>query len=401
MQQGNQGVSALREREQGSLLTVPALFVVGSLVLSVVTVVADELLSTLLPEAILFRGDSDSARSILSSIASSAITLTGLVFSVTMLVLQLTGAQYSPRSMGALLTDRNSKYTLGVFVGTFTYSLAVLRTIDPDGAEFDRGISVAVAVLFALVTVAFFIQYVNHVARQIRPASIIGRVAEAAEAAIDAHLPDEAPPVAPMLPTGEPQRVVPAPRAGVVKGIEVDAIVRWATKEDVVVQVVPAVGEFVPEGGPLALVWGSTDDGEALMGHVALGEERSLKGDPSYGIRQLVDIAERALSPGTNDPTTAVQAVDHLHNLLRRLVARELPRGVHVDDEGRVRVIVATPDWQELLDLAVDEVAHYGEDSLQVRQRLGVMLRDLLSVAPPARASSIVAKLGEVERLPA
>lgn len=411
-----QSVASLREQGRGSLLTVPALFVLGAVVLSVVTVAADEIVFGLVPEAVLFRGDADSGRNMLTSIASASITLTGLVFSVTMLVLQLTGSQYSPRAVGALLSDRNSKYTLGVFVGTFTYSLAVLRTIAvDDGADFNRGISVAVAVLLALVTVAFFIQFVNHIARQIRPASIIGRVAREAQTAIDAHFPreheqginEDAPRLAfatdgesHPLPPGEPDHVIEAPKAGLVRTIDAQGLLGRAEEDGVRIEVVPGVGDFVPEGAPLLRCWGSASDGEdgGLASYVTLGGERNMVGDPMYGFRQLVDIAERALSPGTNDPTTAVQALDQIHDLLRRIVRRPIPNGVYTDDRGQAQVVVPEPGWQDLLDLAIDEVAHYGEDSLQVRNRLDSMLRDLESVAPPERAGPIADKRAMVER---
>ncbi len=408
---GRKAVSQLRQPFSGGLLMVPALFVLGSLLLATLTVVSDEWLSGVVPEAILFRGDSDSGRAILTSIAGAAITLTGLVFTVTMLVLQLAGSQYSPRSVGALLKDRTAKFTLGVFVGTFTYSLAVLRTIDPVENGFDRGISVAVGVLLGLVTVGFFVNYVNHVTLQIRPSSIIGNVATEAETAIDDYLVEEEQPQAPLPPTVPPDRIIPAPAAGTVRSIAIDVLVRKATDDDLTIRMIPAVGEFVPRGAPLMHVWGTLpddrenheggdgrDEHDHLDRQVTLGSERDLRSDPRYGLRQLVDIAERALSPGINDPTTATQAIDRIHDLLRRVVCRNLPNGAHTDDDGRVRLIVPEPRWEDLLDLGVDEIAHYGEDSIQVGERLTVMLRDLLDAAPPERAPSIVRKLVEIER---
>ncbi|MEX2658672.1 MAG: DUF2254 family protein [Acidimicrobiales bacterium] len=111
------------------------------------------------------------------------------------------------------------------------------------------------------------------------------------------------------------------------------------------------------EGAPLLRVWGDVAEDDRLTRYVEVGSERSLDDDPLYGFRQLVDIADRALSPGTDDPTTAVQAIDHLHDLLRRIVGCELPNGVHTDDDGRPRLFVHEPSWQEFLDVSVDEVA--------------------------------------------
>ncbi|HEY0642443.1 MAG TPA: DUF2254 family protein, partial [Nocardioides sp.] len=163
-----------------------------------------------------------------------------------------------------------------------------------------------------------------------------------------------------------------------------------AEEHEVTICVLRALGEFVPAGGPLLEVHGrGRPDEGSLRSHVHLGNERSSDEDVGFGLRQLVDIAERALSPGINDPTTAVQVIDQLHDLLRRLVTRPLaPRQV-VTTSGRLAVDVPQPSLADYLALAVDEIAHWGADVDRVQQRLAVMLRDLQDAAVPQHREAV------------
>jgi uncharacterized membrane protein len=185
-------------------------------------------------------------------------------------------------------------------------------------------------------------------------------------------------------------RRIHADAPGIVQQIDDHALADLAEEHDVTICVLRALGEFVPAGGVLLEVHGQgrPDDG-TLRSHIHLGNERSTDEDVGFGLRQLVDIAERALSPGINDPTTAVQVVDQLHDLLRRLVTRPLaPRQV-LTESGRLAVDVPQPSVADYLALAVDEIAHCGADVERVQQRLAVMLRDLLDAALPQHRDAV------------
>jgi len=220
---------------------------------------------------------------------------------------------------------------------------------------------------------------------------IVDRIRIETESTIDRLTDLDAQPV-PLPPASDgPVREVPAARSGAVVAVDVDRLVRLAAEADIVLRVVPQIGEFVPEGAPLlqAPVGANVDDA-ALGEAVQLDIERDTRHDVAFGVRQLVDIAERALSPGINDPTTAVQCLDQLHTLLRRLGTRTLPTGAYTDRGGAVRVIVPTMGWDDYVALALDEVRHWGSESLQVHRRLRVLLGDLLTVVeherrPPLR----------------
>lgn len=166
-------------------------------------------------------------------------------------------------------------------------------------------------------------------------------------------------------------RVLPSTRCGVVTSVDIAGLVVLASKAEVVLVLRPALGGYVPEGAPLLDVHGDGDVADSTaVDAVALGKDRTMQQDIAFGFRQLVDVAERALSPGINDPTTAVQALDELHDLLRRLVVRHLPDGVHVDDTGRVRLLTPPLHLGDVLSLALDEIDQYGSRSTQVQTRI-------------------------------
>ncbi len=349
-----------------------------------------------------FTGGPESARALLSSIASSMLTLTALVFSVTIVVLQLASGQFSPRVLRTFLRDRRSQTTLGVFLATFLYALIVLRAVRGDGGTVDRfvpGISVGVSFALVVVSVAFFVQYIHNITTSIRVIEIIDRISKETAAAIERIHPAD-------LQSGDggvsslpaPKATICAATRGVVTSVNVDRLFRIAERADVCLAVVPRVGDFVATGMPLVDVHGDGDgegegvDDDAVRGAISLAKERQLDEDPAFGFRQLVDIAERTLSPGVNDPTTAVQCLDHLHDLLRRLAHRPLPPRVTRTSEQRVRVVLPRPTWEDYVALAVDEIRHWGAGSLQVHRRIGALLDDLAAAVAPERAAVVAGR---------
>jgi uncharacterized membrane protein len=335
--------------------------------------------------------DAESARGLLSLISSWMLTFIGLAFTMTIVVLQLASAQFSPRVLGTLLRDRYSQASLGIFIGTFAYSFMVLREVRSGGSnEFVPAVSLAVAFTLVLISLGVFIRYVNHVAQSIRAGSVITTVAEATRQELDVHWPRREGTT--LRSDGwRPYRTIPAPVGGLLRSFDTDGLVGLARRWDIVIEIVPKVGGFVPRGAPLVRVLGASGslDARDVLSQIRLGQERTMRQDPAFGFRQLVDIAERALSPGINDPTTAVQVIDQLHDLLRELLSREIPHGSHTDPEGNVRLVVPTPTWIDFLRLAVEEIRHYGADSIQVSRRLRGMLEDLRTVAPDEYVGAI------------
>ena len=351
--------------------------------------------SPTLPVPLLFAGGPEGARALLSAIITSMISFTGLVFSITIVVLQLTSSQFSPRVLRTFLRDRFNQLALGVFVSTFVYGLVVLRSVrgtaqvDP----FVPQVSVTASFAFVLASVVVFLGYIHHVTQMIRAATIIDTIGRETAALIERRHPsDAAERPAPVLPGGPVHRVAAA-RAGVVQVVDDAALLRLAEASATTVVLLRAVGEFVPEGAPLLEVRGGAagagPDAARLRRAVQLGIERSMDQDVGFGLRQLVDITERALSPGINDPTTAVQAVDQLHDLLRRLSTRSLPPRTRTTSDGRLAVVVPQPGFEDLLGLACEEVHRWAADSDRVRRRLSAMLLDLADAARPEHRPAV------------
>jgi uncharacterized membrane protein len=341
-----------------------------------------------------FGGTAEGAQNVLSVIATSMLTFTGLVFSITMLVLQAASSQLSPRVMRTFLRDRGNQVVLGLFVATFVYSLLILHEVRvPSGTDegFVPSLSILVAFALLLGSVGAFIWYIDHMAHAIRASTVIASIWAETTAAIDRLYPEpigaEAEPKAePGQRLGEPDRVVESPSAGSLVRIDEERLVSAASQGDRLVELLPSVGDFVPENAPLARLWGAWDEAaiDDVRGAVGLGSERTLDQDAAFGLRQLVDIALRALSPGINDPSTAVQAIDRLHDLLRRLAVRRFPSRERAVD-GRVRLVLSRPDWDDYVRLAVDEIREAGDGQIQVKRRLGSMLKDLRSIASEDR----------------
>ena len=350
----------------------------------------------------LFAGGPEGARSLLGAIITSMISFTGLVFSITIVVLQLTSSQFSPRVLRTFLRDRFNQLALGVFVATFVYALIVLRAVRGTAQvdAFVPQLSTTVAFLFVLGSVVIFLGYIDHISQSIRAATIITTIASEARGLLERWYPADAEASgAAVAPPDGPVHRVDAARPGVVQRVEDGALAALAEEHGVTIRLLRAVGEFVPAGAPLLAVHG--DDPPAddrLRACVALGSERSFDQDVGFGLRQLVDIAERALSPGINDPTTAVQVVDQLHDLLRRLATRPLRLRHRRTDAGRLVLVVPQASFGDLLDLGVDEIARWGADAERVQRRLRVMLADLHEAARPEHRPAVAraqARLGE------
>lgn len=371
-----------RESLRSSLWLVPTLCVAAAGALGALLLEVDKRYDP----RFTFQGGPEGAQTFLSTVSASMITLTGLVFTITIVVLQLASQQFSPRVLRTFLRDRHSQFALGVFIATFVYSLIVLRAVRGEGTPaglFVPDLSVTMAFGLVMLSLALFVDYIHHIAQSIRVASITKSVGDETRAAIrdiydHEHTSEPVP-----LPTGVDIVEFPAPKRGIVTGLDRDRLVERAERVGCVVEVIPAIGDYVPEGYPLLRVHGGNPTDVSKFGdEVGLGPERTMQQDPAFGFRQLVDIAERGLSPAVNDPTTAVQCLDEIHDLLRRLAVRAFPSGQRLDSSGRLRLAFPVTSWEGYISLACDEIRQYGSGSIQVHRRLRSMLIDLMSVAP-------------------
>jgi uncharacterized membrane protein len=329
-------------------------------------------------------GGPDAALAILSTVAASMVSLTALVLTITMVVVQLAMGQFSPRIVQRILRDKPSQIAIGLFVATFVHSVLAIRevTLGGDGGGTVPGVAVVTAFVLVLASIAVLVVYVHHIGQALRVSALIELVGNQTRKLVDRIYPE---PDHLARDTGE---VIPSPESGVVTRIDRDALVEQARRAGCTLELVPALGEFVPAGAPLFRIHGGHErvDRDAAVGALALKLEPTLDEDVAYGIRMLVDIAERSLSDSPfQDPTTAVQALDRLHDCLRQLACRPFPDGRHRDARGEVRLLVREMSWEAYVHLAFDEVRMAGAGSPQVARRLKAALTDLRGVVPPDR----------------
>jgi uncharacterized membrane protein len=331
-------------------------------------------------------GGPDAAVAILSTVAASMVSLAALVLTITMVVVQLAMGQFSPRIVQTILRDKPSQIAVGLFIATFVHALLALREVDFDGSGSVPGLAIVIAYILVIVSVVVLVLYVHHIGRSLRVSALIELVGNDTRHLLDRVYPDRIGGLTPI------RDVIPAPRSGVVIAIAHDEVVSTAEEADCTLVMVPALGAFVPAGAPLFHVQGDASrlDSDRATRGVLLGLERTLDHDVAYGMRMLVDMAERALADSAFlDPTTAVQAIDRLHDCLRQLACREFPGGEHRDESGRVRLVVPAMDWDAFVHLAFDEIRQAGARSPQVTRRLSEALTDLESVAPDDRRPSL------------
>lgn len=363
-----------------ALWVVPLLCVLVGVGLSFGTIAIDRAFDyELIPEWI--SGGPDAAMEILGTVAASMVSLAALVLTITMVVVQLAMGQFSPRIVQRILQDKPSQLAIGVFVGTFAHAMLALREVQTDGQGQVPGVAVVLAFVLVIISIMVLVWYVNHIGRKLRVSALIELVGMDTRELLNRLYPDGAPAA------GRERGAIEAARSGVITQIDGEKLVRLAESADCVLKLRPAIGEFVPAGAVLFDVEGKGRvDANRARDCITVGLERTLDQDMAYGLRMLVDIAERSLSDSPFlDPTTAVQAIDRLHDCLRQLAPRAFHDGRHRDASGRIRLVTQTLSWEDYVHLAFDEVRLAGKESPQITRRLRAALEDLLNVAPPER----------------
>jgi uncharacterized membrane protein len=331
-------------------------------------------------------GTPTAVQTILSTAASAMLTLTTIVLTVMTLGVQLAMQQFSPRIVRALLADRRSQLAHGLFAATFLYCMVTVAKVN-DEAPLGRqvpSVTVAFAYVLLLASLVSLVAYVHHAGQSLRVAGLIDVVGDNLHAEIRRLFPAEGGP-----PTDG--RSVTASDAGVIVAVDVMGLIQEARRVDGCLEMLFGVGDFVPRDAPMVRCDGDArPNRRAIRRMVLLDNERSHIGDASYGLRKLVDIAERSIAASPyHDPTTAVQAIDRLHDALRQLSHRHIPSGRHRDADGALRLVTRELAWPGYVALAFDELVAVGSSSPVVARRLLAALDDLIAVAPPERRAPL------------
>ncbi|MBH0082284.1 DUF2254 domain-containing protein [Salinibacterium sp. SWN167] len=411
-------IATVREGIAAELWPLPTISILLAVILGIVLPLIDRAVDSSLPvglERILFAGGPESARAVLSAISGSLITATSLTFSLTVVALQLASSQASPRVLRTFLKDQTVHWTLSVFVGTFAYALTVLRTVQDGDDSIDPivpRLAVTLASLLTLASVVMLTLFLAHLARQLRIETTMRQVyletsktielVASTMATGETELPD--------WPPAERIELSLAKRSGFIRSSDRSRLLTIAIKYDIVAREEHTVGHHMVSGTPVLRWWPrdpmrhlDDDDRDtinsALVGAVSLAYERTASQDIGFGIRQLVDITARALSPGVNDPTTAVHTLGHISATLCSIADLEIQSRGLTDDDNLVRVIIKPHNFINLLDIALTQPRRYGASDPGVVERLYQLLQEVGYRAQRTEQSEAVA--AQIDRLEA
>ena len=389
----------LRQTLKGSLWVVP--LIAG--ILGAILGNAASLLDRSVDVPSYWTYSASTATTVLAAIVGAMVALTGFALTVSVLGVQMATGTFSARYMRILYRDPLLKALLAVLVGTTTFSFALLRRTESESVP-DIGVTVTGGLV--LVSLILFLVFLDRFLHRLRPVAVAAFVARAGRRALEegvaAAAARETPDVLPpdYRPGEGPVRIVRSGAAGAIQALDGRGLVRYAQAHRCRLVLRHGVGDFVPEGAALVEVYGMDPGANAehqLQGMVALGDERTIEQDPAFAIRIMVDIAIRALSPAVNDPTTAVQVLDHLGDTLRMVGSTLLPLPSAGRDAGSAEVLAPVRRWEDFLSLGVTEIREYGEASVQVMRRLRAVLEELHASVLPERRAAVDAELARLE----
>jgi uncharacterized membrane protein len=368
------------ERVRGSLWFLPGLMALGAAGMAALTVWFDGRVPAEWVRGLgwVYNGGAEGASAVLGTVASSMMTITGLVFSLTLVALSQASTQFGPRLLRNFMRDTANQMVLGTFVATFLYCLLVLRTIRrADERLFVPHLSVTLGVAFALVSLGVLIYFIHHVAVSIQADEIIARVSGELERGIERMYPvkigegEEA--GAMERPRGEGKGIL-SEEEGYVELIDGEALMQAAEAGEVVIEVGKRPGHYVSKGTVLARGWPAERVGEkvcaGVRGAYAVGASRSPAQDVEFTLLQLVEVAVRALSPGINDPFTAMTCVDRLGSALAGLAGRERPEAYRRGEGGKLRVIAEATRFERLLAAGFDQIRQASRGNVAVTLRV-------------------------------
>ncbi len=378
---------------------LPSVIVGGSVVLAVALIAADAEGSNPWMDRWprLFGAGAAGARGMLSTIAGSMMTVVGVTFSMTLVALAQASSQYTSRILRNFMQDRVTQVVLGIFAGIFTYCLIVLRTIrGGEDSAFIPSLAVSFGVVLAIGGISVLIFFIHHIASSIQASNIIASVAAETMVAIDQLIPKEIGrgPVddegRAKLPLPERKwQAIPAQRDGYIQSVDTGSLMRLSREHKTVVRMERGVGAFVVRETTLVSIALESPPGKdaiaALQSAYSVDRYRTVDQDVAFGIRQIVDMALRSLSPGINDTTTAVMCVDYLTAILSRLAPRSIPSS-HRFEEQELRVMTIGPTFASLVAESFDQVRDSAGGNAAVMLRMLGALRTIGSLtADPLR----------------
>ena len=346
--------------------------------------------------------DPQVAQVILAGIAGSIMTVVSIVFAILLMTLTLASMQFSPRIIVSFSRDRVTQWTLGIFLGTFSYCMAALPAARSLPHPFAPVATVLGAMVLALACVGLLLFFIHHISQAISVNHIVDRIAEETEAMIDEmmprpHRPDRLKDIEPLR--ANPSEVAVSSNAsGYIRFVDTRRLVALAKHYHVTIRVLRRVGHFVPVGIPLMMVSKGNrlpPEGAAeLLAAFDVGPTRTLQQDVEFGVLQIVDIALKAISPAVNDPTTAINCVDQLSRILVRFASRELPEEVLYDPPGIARASIGCIHFGRLVEAAFEQIRMYSKTDVAVSLRLLRAFSDIAASTPNVEFRRILVEYG-------
>jgi len=379
--------SKLLDSLHSSFWFVPTLMVVLAIGLSFLTIQIDQSADTEIIGNLgwAYALGPNGSRAILSAIAGSMVSVATTAFSITIVALQLASSQFGPRLLRNFMQDTGNQIVLGTFISTFVYSLLVLRTINGVAKnEFVPHLAVTCGIGLAIASIGVLIYFIHHSASSIQVDNVISKVGRELDDVIDRLFPKQIGRGASKQ-RQEPSSEIPAnfdrdacpiqaSSSSYIQAIDADQLMQTAIKENLLLQLQHRPGDFVVKGSPIAIVYpaGAVNKklAEQINSAFVVGSQRTDRQDIEFSINQLVEIASRALSPGINDPFTAVRCIDQLSAALCHLAQREIPSAYRYDDEDKLRVIAEPVSFVDVIDAAFNQIRQYGRTSVAVTMRL-------------------------------
>ena len=330
--------------------------------------------------------DPQVAQTILSTIASSIMTVVSIIFAILLMTLTLASTQFSPRILVSFVRDRSTQWTLGIFLGTFCFCIAALPAVRFQPHPFVPVATVLTAMSLAVLCVGWLIFFINHISQSISVNHIVDRIARETELVIDDLMPN------PRGPSERPEHATPfrearerlivSPRSGYIRFIDAAYLVECAKSYGVQIVLARRVGH--PAGVPIMRVAEAgrvTPECEVrILSAFDIGPARTLQQDVEFGVIQIVDVALRAISPAINDPSTAISCIDQLSRILIRFATRTPPRTYLHAPPHVLRVVLPWIDFEGLLDTAFEQIRHYSKNDIAVSLRLIRAFEDIASV---------------------
>lgn len=375
------------EELKSSFWFIPVLIITAAIGVAIGAVYVDQLLE-IKPAGVIryiLSGSSDSARSVLSVISSAMIGVAGTVFSITLVALTLASSQYGPRLLRNFMHERLNQVVLGTYVSTYIYCLIVLNAIkDNADFEFVPVFSVLLALLATIGNIILLIIFIHHISMSIQADKVISDISINLSKNIKTLFPEVAEeeirpevqyPNLPLLKMNYVhQQAVLAPRSGYLQLTDHDGILDFAKDKKILVILPYRPGKYLVKGVNLIEIYTqekiSEKEMEKLQEAFIIGEVRTPQQDAEYSFHQIVEIAVRALSPGINDPYTAIACVDNLRATLCELTSVQFPAPYQYDEDGQLRVLRDTLTFEGMMDTAFNQIRQFaqGIPAVAIRQ---------------------------------